>query len=323
LQHIHVMAGALIRGDGKVLLGLRPAGRHQGGLWEFPGGKRAPGESRESALKRELDEELGIRVLKARPLISVDHDYPERKITLDVWRVDQWRGKVFGREGQTVDWVAPGDFGQRHFPPADVPVLRALSLPARYLITGDWLAGDSVAGFSDHLARCLDRTGIGLMQLRVKSCPPDNLARLLAAALTVCQAHDCQLLLNCAGLQGAMTAASAGAGVHLSGTALTNEVAQRLRGAQGAGVLIGASCHNAEQLTQAQNGGADFVVLSPVHPTTSHPGADTLGWSGFGRLAGRAQVPVFALGGMGSEDLSQAWAAGGQGVAAISAFWQR
>src|SRR3954465_8084222 len=80
VKRVHV-AAAVIRGtDGKILIARRADTQHQGGLWEFPGGKVEPGEAVEAALARELQEELGITVEAARPLIKVTHDYPDKQI---------------------------------------------------------------------------------------------------------------------------------------------------------------------------------------------------------------------------------------------------
>ena len=123
---IHVVAGALFDASGRVLVAQRPRGTHLEGLWEFPGGKLMPGESREAGLARELAEELGIRVLAARPLIWVEHRYPDRHIVLDVWRVESYSGEPHGRECQQVEWRDIRSLDSADFPPADAPVLTAL-----------------------------------------------------------------------------------------------------------------------------------------------------------------------------------------------------
>ncbi len=123
---IHVVAGVLFDASGRVLVAQRPRGRHLEGLWEFPGGKLMPGESREAGLARELAEELGIRVLAARPLIWVEHRYPDRHIVLDVWRVESYSGEPHGRECQQVEWRDIRSLDSADFPPADAPVLTAL-----------------------------------------------------------------------------------------------------------------------------------------------------------------------------------------------------
>ena len=84
---------------------------------------------------------------------------------------------------------------------------------------------------------------------------------------------------------------------------------------------MAASCHGAADLRRAERIGADFAVLSPVLPTASHPGAETLGWARFAELADAARIPVYALGGMNPGHLPQAWRCGAQGIAGIRGLW--
>jgi len=93
LNRIHVAAAVIRSTDGLVLIAKRPLDKHQGGLWEFPGGKVEKGEAVEVALARELLEELGIGVTAARPLIQVRHDYPDKHVLLDVWEVTAFSGE--------------------------------------------------------------------------------------------------------------------------------------------------------------------------------------------------------------------------------------
>ena len=85
--------------------------------------------------------------------------------------------------------------------------------------------------------------------------------------------------------------------------------------------LIGASCHDADDFHRARAAGCDFAVLGPVRATPTHPDAPVLQWDGFTRLARGAGMPVFAIGGLGNDDIDEALQSGGQGVAAIRAFW--
>lgn len=134
---IHVVAAALQDAQGRVLIARRPLGVHQGGLWEFPGGKLEPGEMPLRGLARELEEELGIRVLASRPLIRVHHDYGDRRVLLDVHRVTGFAGEPVGREGQPLAWRHPEDLDPGCFPAADGPIISALRLPPLYFITSD------------------------------------------------------------------------------------------------------------------------------------------------------------------------------------------
>ena len=123
---MHVMAGLLLDTEGRVLLAQRPAGKHLAGFWEFPGGKLEPGETPLAALTRELQEELGIHVLGAEPLIRVPWRYDERELLLDAWRVLSWRGEPLPLEGQPLKWLAPAIVDPMTLAPADRVILTAL-----------------------------------------------------------------------------------------------------------------------------------------------------------------------------------------------------
>ena len=129
-RQIHVMAGAIADADGRILVARRPDHVHQGGLWEFPGGKLEPGETPEQGLARELDEELGVTVQASRPLIRVHHDYGDRHILLDVRRVESYRGEPRGLDGQPLAWLHPDAMDPAGFPAADRPIINALRLPS-------------------------------------------------------------------------------------------------------------------------------------------------------------------------------------------------
>jgi 8-oxo-dGTP diphosphatase len=86
--------------------------------------------------------------------------------------------------------------------------------------------------------------------------------------------------------------------------------------------LVGASCHDAGELDQARRIDADLVVLGPVRPTETHPGAEPLGWPRFAALIGNYPVPVYALGGMRASDLETAWRAGAHGISMMRGAWE-
>jgi 8-oxo-dGTP diphosphatase len=123
---LQVVAAVLRNTAGEVLLAQRPAGKQFAGYWEFPGGKLQSGESAEAALRRELREELGIEVLDSRALLSVQHDYPDRRVELDVWLVVQYAGVPCGLEGQELKWVPPAGLRTERLLPADGPIVELL-----------------------------------------------------------------------------------------------------------------------------------------------------------------------------------------------------
>ncbi|HWU77006.1 MAG TPA: 8-oxo-dGTP diphosphatase MutT [Rhodanobacter sp.] len=128
LPVMHVMAGLLLDSRGRVLLAQRLPGKHLAGLWEFPGGKVEPGETPQAALARELREELGINLLRARPLIHVPWRYDQRDLLLDAWCVEQWDGQPQSLEGQALQWRLPVQIDPAILTPADGPILQALLL---------------------------------------------------------------------------------------------------------------------------------------------------------------------------------------------------
>ena len=97
------------------------------GWWEFPGGKREPEEAPLAALRRELHEELGIEVLEAAPWFELVHDYPDKSVRLDIWRVDRYGGEVAGREGQALRWVTIEELPELALLEADWPIVERLA----------------------------------------------------------------------------------------------------------------------------------------------------------------------------------------------------
>src|SRR5919106_4821316 len=132
---LHVAVAVVVDTNGRVPIAQRFADTHQGGLWEFPGGKVEPGEDAVQALRRELREEVGTDIERLRPLIKIRHAYPDREVLLDVWRVERWHGDPQGCEGQAIAWVSPEHLLDEDFPKADRPIIAALKLPPLYLIS--------------------------------------------------------------------------------------------------------------------------------------------------------------------------------------------
>jgi 8-oxo-dGTP diphosphatase len=123
---IHVVAGALFDAQGRVLVAQRPAGKHMAGGWEFPGGKREPGEEPRDTLVRELHEELGIEVHEAAPLIAYEHEYPHRRVLLDLWVVIRYSGEPQPLDAPKLQWVAVEDLERIGLLAADLPMIPAL-----------------------------------------------------------------------------------------------------------------------------------------------------------------------------------------------------
>jgi len=123
---IHVAVAVLLNDAGWVLITRRNEKQHQGGLWEFPGGKVEPGESVATALSRELQEELAVTPTSSDPLLQIQHDYGDREVLLDVHCIRAWEGEPRGLEGQPLAWVSPTALADFDFPEANRPIAKAL-----------------------------------------------------------------------------------------------------------------------------------------------------------------------------------------------------
>ncbi len=128
---IEVSAGLVFR-DGRLLITQRPAGSHLAGLWEFPGGKREPGETWEACLERELAEELGVRVSVGRLFDEVVHDYPGKRVHLRFFVCRLVAGEPAPIGCAAVAWVTAGELGRYEFPPADANLLTALPAASEF-----------------------------------------------------------------------------------------------------------------------------------------------------------------------------------------------
>ncbi|NNM50922.1 MAG: Nudix family hydrolase [Pseudomonadales bacterium] len=300
---LYVVAAAIMGDDGRVLLSQRHPQAHQGGLWEFPGGKRELGETAEQALARELDEELGLQPAQMRRLISLRHDYPQRSIFLDVWLVTKYTGQPEAREGQPWQWVERQHLVDLDFPEANWPVIHALNLPDTLVISADTQDLELPQGWE---------RGVQAMILRRPALSRSDYAKWVrhcrdAAGDRPLLAHNREDLVQDLGLQG----------VHLSSSRLASLTARPLSHK----FWVGASAHMREDLYRIKDLGLDYALLSPVKITASHPGQPALGWTAFADMVRDLPLPVYALGGLGPEDLTDAWSSGAQGVAGIRG-WQ-
>lgn len=309
--YIHVVAAALFDKAGRVLIARRPDHLHQGGKWEFPGGKVEAGEAPSQALARELFEELGVHARKCAPLIQVRHRYPDKAVLLDVWKVTRYEGEPYGKEGQRLAWSAPRELARFTFPAANLAILKALDLPELYLITPP--PGPDAARFMENLEAAL-KMGIKLVQLRAPDMDQAAYANLARAVLDRCRAHGARMLVN-AEPQWAMRLGADG--VHVNSTRL---LCLRTRPLP-TDYMLSVACHDPRELALANKIHADLALVSPVRATPSHPVAKSMGWPGFRALCEQAMMPVYALGGMSPRDLSRVRRGGGQGIAAIRSLW--
>ena len=308
----HIAVGVIFNEEkNKVLIAKRHSDVHQGGLWEFPGGKLEDEEDGLTALKRELMEEIGLTVDEARPLIKIKHDYAEQSVLLDVWRVDKWHGNLHGMEGQPVEWVRINELSKRNFPAADRSIITAASLPGLYQISPDPFINTGL--FFDKTETCL-RAGIRLFQLRCRDTRRDGYTNLVQRLRVLFESYNATLLINASPADAVALDVN---GVHLNSARLLQLDERPLSD----DYWVAASCHNRMELEHAGRIGVDFIVLSPVNKTPSHPNRKPIGWEHFQQWVEMASIPVYALGGMQARDIDIAQAAGGHGIAMLGGIW--
>ena len=297
MKIVDVAAAVILRADGAFLLARRPEGKVYAGWWEFPGGKVEAGEAPSQALARELHEELGVDVRTAFPWITRVFTYEHATVRLHFFRVVEWAGVPHPREGQALTWQSPGAASVEPMLPANAPVLAALALPVEYAITSD----------DTSITQVEAQLGSGLRLLRIRGARAKD-------------AEFMQSVHRAARAVGARVLGSPGAG--LDGEHYDSASLRTLRTRPDA-ALCGASVHTREELEQAAALGLDFAVLGPVLPTATHPGAPTLGWATFSCLVEGTSIPVYAIGGLRSDLLATAQAAGAHGIAMIRGSWAR
>jgi 8-oxo-dGTP diphosphatase len=301
---VEVAAAVIQRPDGSFLLAQRPHGKVYAGYWEFPGGKVEAAEPAEHALARELHEELGIEVETAYPWITRVYAYPHATVRLNFFRVTRWRGEPHPREDQAIAWQELNRSMAAPMLPANAPVLASLALPFEYAISDAARWGTAL--MLDKLERRLER-GLKLVQLREPGLSAEDRRIFCENAIGRARRYGCRVMVK---------SPHPGAdGIHFT-AAEVMALKEKPKG-----MLAAASCHSRAELDQAMRLELDFAVLGPVKATSSHPHATALGWNRFAELARGTSIPLYAIGGVLSGDLEQAWRAGAHGVAMIRGAW--
>jgi len=309
---IHVAVGIIYNSyKDKILITKRTSDQHLAGLWEFPGGKVEKNEDVVSALSRELYEELGIVVKRAEKFTTISYDYPDKKVLLDVWKVNEWSGEPLGRENQELIWLKVGDLGSYKFPEANRHIVQSLSLPQIYVISQE--SYEDVSHLLSVASECFS-AGLKIFQLRLKSKRNYKLSKIVKELATLAKEHSAKLILN--GAPSEINDYDID-GIHLNSKELmaceTRPISEEY--------ILGASCHNKEELMQASRLNVNYAFISPVFATTSYPEKSAIGWEGFYKLNKNINFPVYALGGMTPSCLKKAKTYNAHGVAMIGAVW--
>lgn len=293
-KHVHVSI-ALIRQAGNILLGWRDESLPQGGCYEFPGGKIEQGESPEQALQREVLEEVGISIQVIKRFEQIYFDYSERTVTLHVYLCQPLSQDINAQWA----WVALDRLHSFRFPDANQSIVQRLSWTRRLAIT---TATQSVLKLKSDIKLCYLRDRTQLAQ---------DISELDTQQIASIVTLSDYLQLN-EQMQQKVFA------IHLKSQELQR--IDSLAAYENKNFI--AACHHTRDIEKANLLGCDAILLSPVQMTSTHPEVRALGWENFAELVQKAEMPVYALGGMRQIDLAQAQQYGAYGIAGISDFWQ-
>ena len=294
LPVVDVAASVVIDKKGRILLAERTARQLSAGWWELPGGKIDPGETAVAAAARELREEIGIEALSLRPWIGYTHDFATRRIRLQFFRVDAWRGTPHGHEGQRLAWIDPAAPAMPLLP-SNRRVLEALALPRMMAATTPGV--DPAATLREAAAALA--LGTRLILISGHAMAPDQRVALARRVGELARRFGAQVLIEGSALE-----------AHRSGSAGLLAGARELRRSISRPLvpLWGARCRDAADLARAAALGADFAVIAPV--LASLDATPPLGWLAFTSLAEHAPFPVYAQGGITPSMLGRAGIAG-------------
>lgn len=310
-EHIHVAVGVIRNAHSEILVSRRKPQSHMGGLLEFPGGKVEQTEAALDALKRELKEELSIEVSTAVPLIQIPYRYPECDVLLDVFIVHEYSGTITSNEDQEIIWKSLNSLNDLDFPDANFGIFRALRLPKLFPVTPDYTLD---INFMHNFDSVVASDEIEVIQLRSHNLSDEEYISLAKDCADLCAKNNKKLILNREIIFHERIPFS---GMHFTSRGLLS-LSNRPLGVE---YLVGASCHNVEEIEKANHLKLDYIFVGAVLEKIQDEKQETLGWEGFARLVKDSEIPAYAIGGVSANDISASIHSGGQGIAAIRSTW--
>ena len=310
-SRLHVVVGILFNSNkDKILISKRTEKSELSDFWEFPGGKVESNEVPFSALNREFTEELGVDIKKAVRLVEINHDYVETKVLLDVWIINEYEGEPIALEGQEIEWSRIDNLSNYRFLEANKHIMQTLFLPEIYGISNQSYSNLSKL-YSD--AKNYFSRGLKIFQLRLKLEKDNELIKEVKKLSIEAKKHGAKLILN--GNASDVECFSVD-GIHLKSREIFNYTSRPIS----SDYILGASCHDESEIHHAIKLNVNYIVISPVLNTNSHPKDRALGWDKFKELTVHANIPVYALGGLLHSDLKLAKENGAYGIAMITAL---
>ncbi|ANQ67092.1 hypothetical protein GS41_07715 [Candidatus Pseudothioglobus singularis] len=301
-KSIEVVVGVMRNDNNEIFITRRQIDQFMSGYWELPGGKVENKESHSIAIMRELYEETGVTVKNHHLIQTIEHQYPQKTINLSVFSIEKYDGAPLGNEGQEFCWCGIDKLKDYKLLPTMWKIIHRICLPKSYWITPDEHESDLV------INQCKQRLrdGIKIIQLRSKSTLNNT---YIEKIFTLCQLNQAKLILNTPN----KSFKEACDGWHLTSNELM-EIKERPFDEK---KLFGASVHNLNEAKHAEDISADYISLSPINETLSHPNTGVLGWENASDIINQCKTPIFLLGGMNKKLMDRALSIGAQGIAGI------
>ena len=316
---VHVVAGIIRhpKNSSRLFFTRRKKGQHLENLWEFPGGKVEAGESRFHALQRELKEETGIQVHSAMPFYSLIHHYNDKSIYLDVWEVNHFSGYAHGLEGQESTWLMQQEIPQYSFPEADLPVLKALSLPSTLLITPEFTEPEADSMLL-HFTRLLRQHRYRRVLFHSDLLDDNRYLDLAIKLNQICVLNNAELIISRPGLISLNSVLFESFKRRHIDSALLGTLRSI---AIDESIILSTTCHNKTELEMAEKFNCEFALLSFFKGGAKSQGSVDQGWFQFNKITQQCRIPVYAFGSVERKDLTVARYQGAIGVAGTSTFW--
>tara|TARA_B100000767_G_C19757817_1_gene533814 strand:+ start:1152 stop:2123 length:972 start_codon:yes stop_codon:yes gene_type:complete len=309
LVNVNVSVAVLINTNHQVLFAQRPPSKPWEGWWEFPGGKIEKNETSVDALYREIYEEIGVKITQFENWVTRSFTFGGNHITLHFFKVFKWEGEVTPKENQKLVWTYLRKPKVSPILPANLFIQKAFDIPKYYAITN--LSEISKKVFFNQLQKKIS-DGLKMVQVREKNISRNEFKIFSTEVIKVCKRKNVKVIINSdVNLAYELKAD----GVHLTSEDLLNiKILPK-------DLIVSASCHTKEEVDFADKLNINFLVLSAVKKTLSHPGIQPIGWNKFRKIVSVVNTPIFALGGLGTNDYEVALKSGAIGIASQRLIW--
>jgi 8-oxo-dGTP diphosphatase len=308
--HVNVSVAVLINDNHQVLLGQRPPQKSWEGWWEFPGGKIEKGETSSEALYREIYEEIGVKITQFKKWVTRKYSYDGNDITLHFFKVQKWEGEVTPQENQKLVWTYLKNPNVSPILPANLFVQKSFDLPKYYAITN--LSETSRKVFFNQLQNKISN-GLKMIQVREKNISIDDFKIFAKEVIKICKPKNVKVIIN--------SNVNLAYEIKADGVHLTSKDIISIKKLP-KNLIVSASCHNQEEIDIAEKLNLNFLVLSAIRKTQSHPDIKPIGWDKFENIVNRVNTPIYALGGLGVKDYEVALENGAIGIASQRLIWK-